>query len=133
MFTLGGCFYAAIILLPQRFQTVNGIPAQMAGINILPFTLVSPVFSTRCGLLLGTVHKSVVSMLALSSILTVVGTAILGNLSTSLTPERDVYGFEVILGVGLGSMMPPLFFFIKADYDDSDLCMDIPRPMLINS
>lgn len=38
----------------------------------------------------------------------------LGPLSTK------VYGFELILAIGLGLMMPPIFFFIKVEYHGSD-------------
>lgn len=122
MFTMGGCFYAAIILLPQRFQAVNGISAERAGINLLPFTIVSPVFSGLCGVLLAKYQKSVGPVLFISSVFTVVGIAMLGTLSSDTSGlEPKVYGFELILAIGLGLMMPPIFFFIKVEYDDSDL------------
>ncbi|KGO37543.1 Major facilitator superfamily domain, general substrate transporter [Penicillium expansum] len=121
MFTMGGCFYAAIILLPQRFQAVNGISAERAGINLLPFTIVSPVFSGLCGVLLAKYQKSVGPVLFISSVFTVVGIAMLGTLSSDTSGlEPKVYGFELILAIGLGLMMPPIFFFIKVEYDDSD-------------
>lgn len=70
---MGACFYAAIILLPQRFQAVNGISAQRAGIDLLSFTIVSPVFSGLCGVLLAKALKSPVFVLLVSSALTAVG------------------------------------------------------------
>ncbi|XWW94973.1 hypothetical protein V2A60_002923 [Cordyceps javanica] len=122
MFTMGGCFYAAIFLLPQRFQAVNGISAQRAGINLLPFTIVSPVFSVLCGMLLAKVQKVATMVLVVSSVCTVIGIIMLGTLSSSPQVfELKTYGFEVILALGLGSMMPPLFLFIKVDHDDSSL------------
>ncbi|RJE22912.1 Major Facilitator Superfamily [Aspergillus sclerotialis] len=124
MLTMGSCFYAAIILLPQRFQAVNDISAAKAGITMLPFTILSPVFSMVCGMLLSKVPRSAGLVLICSSAVTIVGIALLGSFSTmseplSITPK--VYGFEVILAVGLGFMMPPLIFFIKVEYDGDDL------------
>lgn len=126
MFTMGSCFYAAIILLPQRFQAVNGISGAKAGITMLPFTILSPVFSMVCGMLLSKVPRCAALVLICSSAVTIIGIALLGNFSTmpaplSITPK--VYGFEVILAVGLGLMMPPLIFFIKVEYDGDDLGM----------
>ncbi|KAI9831665.1 MAG: hypothetical protein M1819_004731 [Sarea resinae] len=122
MFTMGGCFYAAIILLPQRFQAVDGISATKAGITLLPFTIVAPVLSVVCGLLLSKAPKSTTLVLLCSSAVTVVAIALLGTLSNStFSIEPKVYGFEVILALGLGFMMPPIFFFIKVEYDDADL------------
>ncbi|KGO66576.1 Major facilitator superfamily domain, general substrate transporter [Penicillium italicum] len=122
MFTMGGCFYAAIILLPQRFQAVNGISAERAGINLLPFTIVSPLFSALCGLLLAKYQKIIGPVLFISSVFTTVGIAMLGTLSSDTSGlEPKVYGFELILAIGLGLMMPPIFFLIKVEYDDSDL------------
>lgn len=127
MFTMGGCFYAAIILLPQRFQAVNGVSPQRAGINLLPFTIVSPVFSVFCGMLLAKAHRSATTVLIVSSAFNVIGIAMLGTLSTSTVVfEAKTYGYEVILALGLGSMMAPLFFFIKLDYDNSELGECLP-------
>ncbi|TQV96693.1 MFS multidrug transporter [Cordyceps javanica] len=100
MFTMGGCFYAAIFLLPQRFQAVNGISAQRAGINLLPFTIVSPVFSVLCGMLLAKVQKVATMVLVVSSVCTVIGIIMLGTLSSSPQVfELKTYGFEVILAL----------------------------------
>lgn len=108
MFTMGGCFYAAIILLPQRFQAADGISAEMAGVNLLPFTIVSPAFSGLCGALLAKYQKSVRPVLFVSSVFTAVGIAMLGTLSSGPSNfETKVYGFELILAIGLGLMMPP--------------------------
>lgn len=95
---------------------------------MLPFTVVSPVFSMVCGVLLSKLPKSAMIALVCSTAVTVVGIALLGSLPTamdalSITPE--VYGFEVILALGLGFMMPPLIFFIKLQYDGVDLGMYI--------
>ena len=92
---MGACFYAAIILLPQRFQAVNGISAQRAGIDLLSFTIVSPVFSGLCGVLLAKALKSPVFVLLVSSALTALGFAMLGTLTGgSLAFETKLYGFN---------------------------------------
>ncbi|KAF5625330.1 major facilitator superfamily domain protein [Fusarium tjaetaba] len=104
MFAMGACFYAAIILLPQRFQSVNGLSALSAGLRMLAFTLVSPVFSMACGVALSKRPHAVYILLFTGAALTTV-----------------VYGYEVILGVGLGLMMPSLIFLLKVEFGDENL------------
>ncbi|KZF20982.1 putative MFS multidrug transporter [Xylona heveae TC161] len=125
MFAMGGCFYAAIILLPQRFQSVNGLSAARAGIDMLAFTLVSPAFSMLCGFLLSKIPKIATLLLIFGSALTLVGLGLLSSLSTAESIAPATYGYEVILALGLGFMMPPLIFLLKVEYDDADLAVAI--------
>ncbi|KAF5980111.1 major facilitator superfamily domain-containing protein [Fusarium bulbicola] len=104
MFAMGACFYAAIILLPQRFQSVNGLSALNAGLKMLAFTLVSPVFSMACGVALSKKPLAVYILLFTGAALTTLA-----------------YGYEVILGVGLGLMMPSLIFLLKVEFGDENL------------
>ena len=132
MFTMGGCFYAAIILLPQRFQAVAGISAMRAGITLLPFTLVSPVCSVVCGVILSRKPPSAEFLLLFGSAVTVVGIVLLGDISTALAVHIPpaVYGYEVILGVGIGFMMTPMLMIVKIQCADADLgkCLAITGP-----
>lgn len=126
MFAMGACFYAAIILLPQRFQSVNGLSALNAGLNMLAFTLVSPVFSMACGMALSKKPPVALILLLAGSALTIVGMGFLSTLADSGSVSAPVYGYEVILGVGLGLMMPTLIFLLKVEFDDENLGMSSP-------
>ena len=124
MFCLGVCFYASIVLLPQRFQAVDGMSPMSAGIHLLPFTIVSPLFSIVCGVVLGKAQKSAIYLMMAGAALTVVGVALIGSIpsgATSLSPE--VYGYEVVLAAGSGFMMPPLIMMLKTEFNDADLGM----------
>ncbi|KAF4468279.1 Major facilitator superfamily domain general substrate transporter [Fusarium albosuccineum] len=121
MFAMGACFYAAIILLPQRFQSVNGLSALSAGLNMLAFTLVSPVFSMACGVALSKKPLAAHILLFTGAALTTVGMGLLSSLPDSGPVSDPVYGYEVILGVGLGLMMPSLVFLLKVEFDDENL------------
>ncbi|KPM45187.1 hypothetical protein AK830_g1403 [Neonectria ditissima] len=98
-FAMGGCFYASIILLPQRFQSVNGLSALNAGLNMLAFTLVSPVFSVACGMVLSKKPPVALILLLVGSALLVVGMGLLSSLADSGPISAPTYGYEVILGV----------------------------------
>ncbi|SCO56613.1 related to MFS multidrug transporter [Fusarium fujikuroi] len=121
MFAMGACFYAAIILLPQRFQSVNGLSALSAGLKMLAFTLVSPVSSMACGAALSKKPLAVYILLFTGAALTTVGMGLLSILPDSGPVSNSVYGYEVILGVGLGLMMPSLIFLLKAEFGDGNL------------
>lgn len=121
MFAMGACFYAAIILLPQRFQSVNGLSALSAGLKMLPFTLVSPVSSMACGVALSKKPLAVYILLFTGAALTTVGMGLLSSLPDSGPVSNSVYGYEVILGVGLGLMMPSLIFLLKVEFGDGNL------------
>ncbi|KAF5535779.1 major facilitator superfamily domain-containing protein [Fusarium napiforme] len=121
MFAMGACFYAAIILLPQRFQSVNGLSAPSAGLKMLAFTLVSPVFSMACGVALSKRPRVVYILLFTGAALTTVGMGLLSSLPDSGPVSNAVYGYQVILGVGLGLMMPSLIFLLKVEFGDENL------------
>ncbi|KAF5673620.1 major facilitator superfamily domain-containing protein [Fusarium circinatum] len=121
MFAMGACFYAAIILLPQRFQSVNGLSALSAGLKMLAFTLVSPVFSMACGVALSKKPLAVYILLFTGAALTTLGMGLLSSLPDSGPVSNPAYGYEVILGVGLGLMMPSLIFLLKVEFDDENL------------
>ncbi|CZR45919.1 uncharacterized protein FPRO_14905 [Fusarium proliferatum ET1] len=121
MFAMGACFYAAIILLPQRFQSVNGLSALSAGLKMLAFTLVSPVSSMACGVALSKKPLAVYILLFTGAALTTVGMGLLSSLPDSGPVSNSVYVYEVILGVGLGLMMPSLIFLLKVEFGDGNL------------
>ncbi|CAK97034.1 hypothetical protein An11g09020 [Aspergillus niger] len=68
-------------------------------IDLLPFTIVSPVFSGLWGALLAKYRKTAGLVLFVSSVFTAAGIAMLGTLSDdNLRLETNLYVFEVILG-----------------------------------
>lgn len=69
-------------------------------IDLLPFTIVSPVFSGLWGALLAKYRKTAGLVLFVSSVFTAAGIAMLGTLSDdNLRLETNLYVFEVILGM----------------------------------
>lgn len=95
-----------------------------AGIHLLPFTIVSPVFSIVCGVVLGKAQKSAIYLMMAGAGLTVVGVALIGSIPTGATSVGpEVYGYEVILAAGSGFMMPPLIMMLKTEFSDADLGM----------
>lgn len=74
------------------------------------------IFSGLCGALLANYQKSVGALLFVSSVFTAVGVAIFGTLSSDTSNfETKAYGFELLLVIGLGLMMPPIFSSSKSN------------------
>lgn len=121
MFTMGGTFYAAIIILPQRFQAVYEVSAARAGIMLLPFTLVSPLCSIVAGFGVSKLPRVAEPLLSAGALMALVGIALLGSLPENVDFSAAQYGYEVILAIGLGAIMPVLMYLLKVECSDEDL------------
>lgn len=74
-----------------------------------------------CGVALSKRPPAVYILLFTGAALTTVGMGLLSCLSDSGPVSNPVYGYEVILGVGLGLMMPSLIFLLKVEFGDENL------------
>ncbi|OCK80431.1 putative MSF multidrug transporter [Lepidopterella palustris CBS 459.81] len=120
MFFLGFSFYAAIIELPQRFQAVNGTSAARAGILLLALTLATPVGAMIAGVVMGKVIAAEY-LLVIASAITILGGGLLSSLPVHHSISSAEYGFEVIMGLGLGFASPPYYFLLGTSIDRRDL------------
>ncbi|KAF9692531.1 hypothetical protein EKO04_009665 [Ascochyta lentis] len=119
MFLLGMPFYVIFVQLPQRFQTVNFTTAERAGILLLPCTLVSPVGAMTAGLVAKKVATEYV--LILSAAIVCIGTGLMGSLPTASHLWPGTYGYEVIIGLGLGLASPPYFMLLATSVAERDM------------
>jgi MFS family permease len=119
MFLIGMPFYVVFVQLPQRFQTVNFTTAERAGILLLPCTLVTPVGAMTAGLAAKRVATEYV--LILSAAIVCIGTGLLGSLPTHSHLWSGIYGYEVIIGLGLGLASPPYFMLLATSIAEKDI------------
>ncbi|KAJ8116457.1 hypothetical protein OPT61_g2122 [Boeremia exigua] len=119
MFLLGMPFYVIFVQLPQRFQTVNFTTAERAGILLLPCTLFSPVGAMAAGL--ATKKVATEYILILAAAIVCVGTGLLGGLPTYSHIWPGIYGYEIIIGLGLGIASPPYFMLISTTVAEKDI------------
>lgn len=92
---------ATIIVLPERFQIVNGDDALMAGIHLLPMLGGCAFGSFLAGALSQKKNNTGVTLLA-GSILQVLGTALMATLSDVATDVDSEAGYLTIYGLGVG-------------------------------
>lgn len=119
MFLIGMPFYVVFVQLPQRFQTVNFTTAERAGILLLPCTLVTPLGAMAAGLVARKIATEYV--LILSAAIVFVGTGLMGSLPTHSHLWPGTYGYEVIIGLGLGLSSPPYFMLLATSIAGKDI------------
>jgi hypothetical protein len=119
MFLIGMPFYVIFVQLPQRFQVVNFTSATRAGILLLPATLMTPVGAMAAGLAARKIP--IESILIASASLVFVGVGLLSSLPTHATLWPGTFGYEVVIGLGLGLASPPYFMLVATSIAAKDL------------
>jgi hypothetical protein len=108
-----------IITLPQRFQIVNVDSPIMTGIHLLPL-----LGGTAVGSVLGAAasknRNNTFWTLLVASCLLIVGSGLLSTIPDSLKIPIKQYGFEVILGVGVGMTYSTVtvMTLVEAEFED---------------
>ncbi|PWY74483.1 MFS general substrate transporter [Aspergillus sclerotioniger CBS 115572] len=121
MFSSGVLFYVAIIEIPQRFQIVNGLSAERSGILLLPMTIVTPFSATAAGIIAGKKPR-------LCEYLTLGGTALAlvnGSATYQSQHPSPQYGYQVILSLVLGLIMPSVFMILRMTISQAQLASAI--------
>ncbi|KAL6706874.1 hypothetical protein ACN47E_005017 [Coniothyrium glycines] len=121
MMLVGMPFYVCFVQLPQRFQTVNFTSAERAGILLLPATLFTPVGAMVAGLAAKRVPIEIVLIMSTSVVM--VGIGLLSSLPTYAPLWPGIYGYEVIVGFGLGLASPPYFMLVSTSIAERDLAV----------
>jgi hypothetical protein len=107
------------IQLPQRFQEVNFVSAERAGILLLPVSLLTPVGAMLGGVL----NKKIPAeyILLLGTAIVSVGTGLLSSLPIDAGIADATYGYEIITGVGLGLASTPYYVMLYTSVQEKDV------------
>ncbi|KAF5517191.1 Efflux pump FUS6 [Colletotrichum aenigma] len=119
-FFQGAVFYAVVIVLPQLNQLVHLNSATMAGIRLLPLLLVSSFCSMFSGIALSRTTRYGWYTITISTILVVLGVGLLVEIPFSEKVLDRYYGYEVIIGVGMGTAVPILMVMGRVEVEDRD-------------
>jgi hypothetical protein len=129
MFFFGMSSYVVFIQLPQRFQGVNFKSAERAGILLLPVSLLTPVGAMISGVLFGKkiMGKSVPLEYVLLSSLGIIslGVGLLSSLPVDSHLSGATYGYEIIIGFGIGLANPPYFPLLSTCVEEKDVAIGI--------
>lgn len=97
----GFSYLAIIIILPERFQIINGDDSLMAGIHLLPL-LGSTAFGSFLAGALSRKRNNTAVTLILSACLQLIGVGLLSTFSDVTTGIKAQYGYQAIFGLGVG-------------------------------
>ncbi|KPI45056.1 putative MFS-type transporter [Cyphellophora attinorum] len=94
-------YFISVINLPQRFQLVNGQSPVSAGLRLMPFLSFFAAGTAVAGKLNGKKNRTPETLIA-GSVITVIGCGLLSTLSNTAKIEAKQYGYQVLLGMGIG-------------------------------
>lgn len=116
-----GCvFYPAIINISQLNQIVHLNSATTAGVRILPLLLPSSFSSMITGIVFSKTTRFGWQILALGGSLVLLGTGLLIELPFTQDVLPRSYGYQVVLGMGLGSAVPAIMILTRIEVEDRD-------------
>jgi len=121
---------AALINIPQRFQTVNMTSAINAGIRTLPLLLLSPLATAINGILVSKLGVPPLYTLFLGGSLQTIGVGLYSSLKSSTSIASAQYGYEAIMGLGFGFNLSTILMMVPLVVTEKDLGMTYQFPCL---
>lgn len=94
-------YLTLLFALPLRFQLVNHKDSAAAGVHMLPLLVAVAIGSFLTGAI-NARRNNIFCVFALASVFTILGTALSTTLGTGTAIEAKSYGFQVLLGLGVG-------------------------------
>ncbi|KAI1072877.1 hypothetical protein LB507_011464 [Fusarium sp. FIESC RH6] len=122
-FFTGFPFMAALINIPQRFQTVNETSAINAGIRTLPLLLLSPLATAINGILVSKLGVPPLYTLFLGGSLQTIGVGLYSSLESSTSIASAQYGYEAIMGLGFGFNLSTILMMVPLVVTEKDLAV----------
>ncbi|RYP45630.1 hypothetical protein DL768_008067 [Monosporascus sp. mg162] len=98
---LGFTYLSVLIIIPERFQIVNGENALWSGVHLLPMLGATAFGSFLAGAVSSKRNNTSITLIV-SLCLQLIGTSLLSTLSDVTTEIKAQYGYQVILGLGIG-------------------------------
>ena len=117
----GAILITAVITIPQRFQVINDLSAFDAGWRLLALMLCVPIGSALPGILIPKLKVPPCYVFLAGAILQTIGVALMGTLSISdVKVPKAQYGYQVILGLGIGLTLSSLLIAAPTVIEDKD-------------
>ncbi|KAJ8110356.1 hypothetical protein ONZ43_g5889 [Nemania bipapillata] len=100
-FCTGFVYLTILIILPERFQIVNGDNALESGVHLLPMLGATALGAFLAGALSRRRNNTSWTLLA-AHCFQLLGTGLMSMLHSTTVEIRAQYGFQVLLGLGIG-------------------------------
>lgn len=111
-----------MVILPQRYQIVNGLGAIDAGIRLTPFNALISFSSVLVSGILAQTRIAPVYLIAAGSVLQLAGLVPMAYLSDDGNLESSLYGFQVLAGLGVGIAFGVAVLLPPVLVERRDLC-----------
>ncbi|KAH8730006.1 major facilitator superfamily domain-containing protein, partial [Phaeosphaeriaceae sp. PMI808] len=119
----GGVVSTCVFQIPQRFMTTNGFSPFDAAVRLLAFGAFVPVGSGVTGALLGRLRIRPCLIIGFGAALQLVGTALLSRNSSEYNIDPSQYAYQILIGLGLGFVMPTLIYVLPHTMEKRDLAV----------
>lgn len=124
-------FYVNFVQLPQRFQMVNFTTAERAGVLLLSLTVVTPIGALVAGFAIKKVAAEYIFIFAAAMLC--IGIGLLGSLPTHSHLWIGIYGYEIIVGVGMGLAAPPSYLLLQTSIAEKDVSVGTGAPNMMRT
>lgn len=94
---------ALTIILPQRFQAVNGDSPWAAGVQLLAFCVAVPIGSIMGNAAASIIKKPIIYHLWVASSLELLGVALMLRVPISGEAPKAMIGYQIVAGLGAGA------------------------------
>ncbi|KAI0018085.1 major facilitator superfamily domain-containing protein [Xylariomycetidae sp. FL0641] len=121
-FCTGFVYLAILIILPERFQIVNGDNALLSGVHLLPMLGATSLGAFFAGAVSRRRNNTSWTLVA-AHCLQIIGVGLLSTLSGVNTGIKAQYGFQVILGLGIGLSLGAATIMASVQARQSDLAV----------
>lgn len=91
-----------MIQIPERFQILNKLSPFEAGVRLLPLIVTSPILSIISSLVVAKYHVKHAYALLLGIAFQIAGAVLFYLLPNSPHVSPAQYGYQVLLGIGIG-------------------------------
>ncbi|CAO2654475.1 Nn.00g112080.m01.CDS01 [Neocucurbitaria sp. VM-36] len=119
----GGVVSTCVFQIPQRFMTTNGLSPFSAAARLLAFGAFVPIGSGLTGILLGRLRLRPCLVIAFGACLQIIGTVLLSRSSSKFEIENAQYAYQILVGLGLGFVMPALIYVLPFTMEKRDLAV----------
>lgn len=120
-FLSGGVVSTCVFQIPQRYMTVNGLSPFHAAVRLLAFGGLVPIGSGLTGLFLRRFRLQPCIVIGLGAAFQIAGTALLSQSSSEFDIHPSQYGYQILIGIGLGFVMPALIYVLPFTQEKRDL------------
>lgn len=127
---MGFIFFVVIFNLPLRSQIVNSDSPASASVRLLPLLGSLAVGSFCGGAASGKVNRTFHTFV-LGTALTTLGVGLLSTLGPSQEVEKKLYGFEVLVGMGIGFTFSTVSILTtrETEVEDHGMRSALPEPL----